>query len=131
MIFLEYTMGLCVWFMRYYVSCLRATKAGCWGIHVATEATGEILKIIKSLNCDVHEYTNTEVEWSTMWFINLFQLFSNERCIHEECIFKWCIHWKGLLIEFYFIFCLCYQYSWIIFSWCDLSGQYWFHIYFE
>ena len=30
----------------------------CWCIHVATEAHGEILKIIASLDSDVHDYTN-------------------------------------------------------------------------
>ena len=34
----------------------------CWCIHVATEAHGEILKIIVSLESDLHEDTNTVIE---------------------------------------------------------------------
>ena len=30
----------------------------CWGIHVATEAHGEILNIIASLDSGVHDSTN-------------------------------------------------------------------------
>ena len=78
-----------------------------WFIHVATEAHGEILNIIASLDSDVQEYNNPVIELSSMLFLNLFQLFYNERCSHEECLFKICTHWKGWLLEFYFIFCLC------------------------
>ena len=78
-----------------------------WEIFVATEAHGETLKIIASLDSDVPESTIPVVEWYSMWFIYLFWLLSNERCIHKEYIFKWCIHWKGWFLGFYFIFCLC------------------------
>ena len=78
-----------------------------WGIHVSTKEYGEISNIIAILDSDVHEYTNPVIEWSSMWFLYLFQIFFNNICIHEECIFKWCIHWKRRLLEFYFIFFLC------------------------
>ena len=85
----------------------------CW-IHVSTEAHSDILNIIVILDSAVHEYTNPVIEWSSKWFI-IFQLFSNYRCIHEECIFKWFIYWKGWLLEFYLLFFFVPQYSWIIF----------------
>ena len=44
----------------------------CWGIHVATETHGEILKIITSFNIDVHESANPLIEVSYMIFLNLF-----------------------------------------------------------
>ena len=56
----------------------------CWRIHVATEARGEILKIVASLNSCVHEATNPVIEGSPMWVFNFFRLFYNNRCIHEE-----------------------------------------------
>ena len=37
-----------------------------------------------------------------------FKLLSNERCIHEELLFKWYVYWKGWLMKLDFIFCLCY-----------------------
>ena len=55
----------------------------CWFICVATEVHCKILKVIASLNSDFHESTNPVIEWSSMWFINLFQLFSNDRYSHE------------------------------------------------
>ena len=76
-----------------------------WCIHVATEVHGEILKITASLNSDVHEYTNPIIDLSSMLFINAFQLFSNEICSHEECLFKRFIHWKGWFLEFCFVLC--------------------------
>ena len=82
-----------------------------WGIYVATEAHGEILEIILSLDSAVHDYTNPVIEWSSMWFLNLFQLLSNERCNHKECLFKVCIQCKGWFMEFYFIFFLFYPIS--------------------
>ena len=78
----------------------------CWVIFVATEAHGEILTTIASLNNHVHESTKPVIEGSSMWFINLFWLFSNERCSHKEYLFKWGIHWKRWFLKCYFIFCL-------------------------
>ena len=66
------------------------------------------MKIIPSLDSDLHEYTNPVIEGSFMWFLILYQLLYNERCRHEECLFKLCVYWKGLLLKFYFISCLCY-----------------------
>ena len=34
----------------------------CWGVHVSTEAHGEILKIVSSLDIDVNESTNPVFE---------------------------------------------------------------------
>ena len=79
----------------------------CWYIHVSTEAHGEILKIIVSLDSDVHESTNLVIEKSPMWFLDFFQLFSNERCLHKYYLFKRYIHWKRWLLESYLIFYLC------------------------
>ena len=48
----------------------------------------------------------------TQWFMdlsNLIHIFSNERCIHEECILKEFIHWKLWLLVFYFVFCFYYS----------------------
>ena len=36
----------------------RNTRRLCWCIHIATEANFDILKIISSLDSDVHESTN-------------------------------------------------------------------------
>ena len=36
----------------------------CWGINVSTEMHGKILKIIESLNSDVHESNNPVIEGS-------------------------------------------------------------------
>ena len=44
----------------------------CFWIHVATEAHGEMLKIIASLYIDVNEYTSPVIDWYSMWFINFF-----------------------------------------------------------
>ena len=60
----------------------------CWCIHVATEVHGEILKITAILKSDVNEYTNPIIDLSSMLFINVFQLFSNEICIYKEYIFN-------------------------------------------
>ena len=62
---------------------------------------------------------------------NLVLLLSNDRCIQEECIFKGFTHRKWQLLEYTPSFVFVTQYSWRILSWCDLSGQYWCHIYFE
>ena len=78
-----------------------------WCIHVSTEAHGDILNIIVSLDSAVHESTKPVVEWSSMWFLNFFQLLSYERCSHEEFLFKRYIHWKLWFLGFNFIFCLC------------------------
>ena len=40
----------------------------CWVIHVATETHGKLLKIVASLNSDVHEAANPVIEVSSMWF---------------------------------------------------------------
>ena len=52
-------------------------------IHEYTETHGKVLKIISSLNSDVHEATNPVIEVSYMQVIHLFQIFSNKRSIHE------------------------------------------------
>ena len=44
----------------------------CWCIYVATETHGEILKIVASLESDVHEYTNPVIEGSSIWFLKIF-----------------------------------------------------------
>ena len=80
----------------------------CWGIHVSTETCGNILKIILSLNSDVHEATNPVIEGSWMWVFNFFHIFSNKKCSHEEFIFKGSVHWERLFLKLYFIFCCCY-----------------------
>ena len=80
----------------------------CWGIHVSTETHGKILKNTASLNIDVHEATNPVIEVSSVIFLNLFQIFSNKRFSHEECLLKWFIHWQRWLLKLYFIFCICY-----------------------
>ena len=80
----------------------------CWGIHVATEAYCKVLNTIVSLDSDVHEATNPGIEGSYMWVFNLFQIFSNKICSHEECIFKGCVHWEMLFLKLYLIFCLFY-----------------------
>ena len=54
----------------------------CWGIHVSTKVHGETLEIISSLDSGVHESINPVIEWSSMLFINLFQVFSNDKLIH-------------------------------------------------
>ena len=80
----------------------------CWCIHISSDSYCKILMIIASLDSDVHESTNPVIYWSSMWFLNLFQLFSNERCSHEECIFRVCIHYKWWLLKFYLILCFYY-----------------------
>ena len=42
-----------------------------------------------------------------MWFINFFQILSNERCIHKEFIFKEFIHCKWWFLKFNLIFYFC------------------------
>ena len=42
-----------------------------------------------------------------MFFINMFQLCSKERCSHKECMFKGVICWEKQLLKFNFIFCFC------------------------
>ena len=66
----------------------------CWGIHVSTESNGKILNTIASLKSDVHVTTNPVIEGSFIWFLNLFQIFSNNRCSHEKYLFKVSVHWK-------------------------------------
>ena len=78
-----------------------------WQINVSTEVHGEILNIIASLDIYVHDATNPVIESFFMWFLNLSQLISNDMCIHEACLFNIYINWKGWLLEFYLIFCLC------------------------
>ena len=56
-------MGSCGWCIIYYIPCLRAKKNMlCRYINVATEAHGDILKIIAILYSDVHESTNPVTE---------------------------------------------------------------------
>ena len=55
-----------------------------WIIRVSTETHGKVLKIIASLNSDVHEDTNPVIDISPMWVFNFFQFLSNNRCSHEE-----------------------------------------------
>ena len=49
----------------------------CWVVLVYNDRHCEILKIIASLNSDVHESANSVVEVSSMWFSILFHLLSN------------------------------------------------------
>ena len=53
----------------------RNKNRSCWRIYIATEAHYEILKTIVSLDSDVHDYTNPVMYWSSMWFLNLFQVY--------------------------------------------------------
>ena len=76
-------------------------------IYLATEAHCKILKIIVILYSCAHDYTNPVIEQSSIWFFNLFQLFLNYRCDHEDCLFKICIHRKWRLLVFYLVFCIC------------------------
>ena len=46
----------------------------CWGIHITTQAHGEILKIISCLDSDVYEATNPMIEVTPMWFFNFLIL---------------------------------------------------------
>ena len=66
-----------------------------------------------------------------MWFLNLLQFWSNERCSHEDCLFKGGNCWEWILLKFNFISCFCSPIFLNYFSWCDLFGQYWCHIYLE
>ena len=79
----------------------------CWGINISTDTHGKILKIIASLNSDLHEATNPVIEGHSMWFLNLFQIFYNKRCSHEEYLFKVIFHWERWFLKLYFIFFLC------------------------
>ena len=56
---------------------MRDIKEGrfCWGIHLFTETRGKSLKIVASLNSDVHEATNPVIEGSYMWFLIFFALY--------------------------------------------------------
>ena len=38
----------------------------CWGICVSTDTHGKVLKIVASLNSDVHEFTNPVIEGYSM-----------------------------------------------------------------
>ena len=101
-------MRSCGWCMRYSMTCLgETTKRLRWCIHIASEAHGQILKIVASMNIVVHKSTNPVIELSTILFLNLFQFFSNERCSHEDFMFKVCIHWNWRLLKFNLIFCFC------------------------
>ena len=44
----------------------------CWGIYVATETHDKVLKIVESLNSDVHETTDPAIEESSTWVFNFF-----------------------------------------------------------
>ena len=46
----------------------------CWGIHVATDTNGKVLKIIAILNSDVLEATNRVIEGSSMRVFNFSDL---------------------------------------------------------
>ena len=46
----------------------------CWVIHVAYEAGGDILKIIVSLDSDMHESNKSVIEVSSMLFLNFSAL---------------------------------------------------------
>ena len=60
----------------------------CWGVHIATDAHGDILKNVASLDSDVHESTNPVIEGSSIRLLNLFHILSNERCINKKNLFK-------------------------------------------
>ena len=68
---------MCIWL---YIHCQSVTHAMyeikegrfCWEIHVSTDMYGNILKIVASLNSDVHEATNPVIEGSSMWFFKIF-----------------------------------------------------------
>ena len=89
----------------YHAIFERNKRRLCWCIHIATESHFDILKIIASLDSDVHESTKPIIEGSSMLYFNWFQIFSNEMCIHEEGMLKWGIYWKWRFLEFYLIFC--------------------------
>ena len=65
-----------------------------WGIHVSTETHGRVLIFVPSLNSDVNEANNPVIKGYSMQVINLFQLLSNNRCSHEERLFKVCVYWE-------------------------------------
>ena len=58
-----------------------------WRIHVATEAHGEILKIIAILDSDVHASTNAVIEGSSMLLIKIFHP-SLIRSVSMNIVFK-------------------------------------------
>ena len=55
---------------------------------------GTVWNIIACLDSDVHEATKSVIEGNPMRIFNLFQLFYNNNCIHEEFLLKGCIHWE-------------------------------------
>ena len=55
---------------------------------------GNVLEIISSLDCDVHEATDAVIEGIPMLVFNLFQFFQNKRCSYEELLLKICYQWK-------------------------------------
>ena len=57
------------------------------GIHLATEAQGEILKSISILDSDVNDSTNAAIKGFSVLFLNSFKSSSNERCSQECCLF--------------------------------------------
>ena len=85
-----------MWMVHEIFHSMFESKKGrlCWWIHIATEAHCEILKIIASLDSGLNKSTNPMILGSSMWFLNLFQLFSNNRCSHEECMIKEVIYCK-------------------------------------
>ena len=100
-------MDSCGWCMIYSMPCLRSIKSG---------SVGAFMQPLRLMV----RYWGSYIFWTVMcmspptqwfndppWYFSIFQLFYNKRCSHEECIFKGCIHWKCLLLEFYPIFCLC------------------------
>ena len=53
----------------------------CWGIHVSNDTHVNILKIVVSLNSDVHDATKPVIKGSSIWVLNLLQILSINRCI--------------------------------------------------
>ena len=96
---------MCMVHGLFHVKFERKKRRLCWCIRMSTEVYHEILRVIASLDSDVHESTNPVIHWYSMLFLNFFQFLFNERWIHEECIFKGFIHWKWWLLDFYLIFC--------------------------
>ena len=82
--FISWVYDRFMWIMHEILHAMFENKEirFCWVIHLSTEAHGEILNIITGLNIDMHDSNNPVIEIYSMLFLNLFQLFSNYRCIH-------------------------------------------------
>ena len=98
-----------MWMVHEILHAVYASKEGrlYWSIYVDTGTYGKVFNSIEILNSDVHESTNAVIAGSSMWVFNLFQIFYNNRCSHEEYIFKLCVHSERWILKLYLISCLC------------------------